>query len=159
MFEVKTIDRFDLTDFAGDIFKESNTDTPDAILVRSSHVNNELISKRLLVIARAGTGVNTINLNACTANGTAVFNTPGVNANAVKELIIQNLFRCVRPLEGAVEMMENLKAAEGETLQEAAEAKRGILSARSSMVKQLAFWGWERLANDSQILVIIWECK
>ncbi|MBU9788803.1 3-phosphoglycerate dehydrogenase [Lentilactobacillus sp. IMAU92037] len=125
MFEVKTIDRFDLTDFAGDIFKESNTDTPDAILVRSSHVNNELISKRLLVIARAGTGVNTINLNACTANGTAVFNTPGVNANAVKELIIQNLFRCVRPLDGAVEMMENLKAAEGETLQEAAEAKRG----------------------------------
>ncbi|EHO53606.1 NAD(P)-dependent oxidoreductase [Lentilactobacillus kisonensis] len=125
MYEVKTIDRFDLTDFAGDIFKESNTNTPDAILVRSSHVDSQLISKRLLVIARSGTGVNTINLEACTANGTAVFNTPGVNANAVKELIIQNLFRCVRPLNAAIKMMTGLKATEGESLQEVAEAKRG----------------------------------
>ncbi|GHP13699.1 D-3-phosphoglycerate dehydrogenase [Lentilactobacillus fungorum] len=125
MFEVKTIDRFDLTDFAGDVFKESNTDTPDAILVRSSHVDSHLISDRLLVIARAGTGVNTINLEACTQNGTAVFNTPGVNANAVKELIVQALFRCVRPLNAAIEMTENLTASDGQSLQEAAEAKRG----------------------------------
>lgn len=125
MFEVKTIDRFDLTDFAGDVFRTSNTDTPDAILVRSSKVDDSLISKRLLLIARSGTGTNTINVDAATANGTAVFNTPGVNANAVKELIIQNLFRCLRPLNGAVEMMQQLKVAPGEDLQAAAEAKRG----------------------------------
>lgn len=125
MYEVKTIDRFDLTDFAGDVFRTSNTDTPDAILVRSSKVDDSLISKRLLLIARSGTGTNTINVDAATANGTAVFNTPGVNANAVKELIIQNLFRCLRPLNGAVEMMKQLKVAPGEDLQEAAEAKRG----------------------------------
>ncbi|MDM7493022.1 NAD(P)-dependent oxidoreductase [Lentilactobacillus kefiri] len=125
MYEVKTIDRFDLTDFAGDVFRTSNTDTPDAILVRSSKVDDSLISKRLLLIARSGTGTNTINVDAATANGTAVFNTPGVNANAVKELIIQNLFRCLRPLNGAVEMMKQLEVAPGEDLQEAAEAKRG----------------------------------
>ncbi|MCT3554916.1 3-phosphoglycerate dehydrogenase [Lentilactobacillus buchneri] len=125
MFEVKTIDRFDLTDFAGDVFRTSNTDTPDAILVRSSKVDDSLISKRLLLIARSGTGTNTINVDAATANGTAVFNTPGVNANAVKELIIQNLFRCPRPLNGAVQMMQQLKVAPGEDLQAAAEAKRG----------------------------------
>ena len=125
MFEVKTIDRFDLTDFAGDVFRTSNTETPDAVLVRSSKVDDSLISKRLLLIARSGTGINTINVEAATANGTAVFNTPGVNANAVKELIIQNLFRCLRPLNGAVEMMKHLKVAPGEDLQEAAEAKRG----------------------------------
>jgi D-3-phosphoglycerate dehydrogenase len=125
MFEVKTIDRFDLTDFAGDVFRTSNTDTPDAILVRSSKVDDSLISKRLLLIARSGTGINTINVDAATANGTAVFNTPGVNANAVKELIIQNLFRCLRPLNGAVEMMKQLKVEPGQDLQEAAEAKRG----------------------------------
>lgn len=125
MYEVKTIDRFDLTDFAGDVFRTSNTDTPDAILVRSSKVDDSLISKRLLLIARSGTGTNTINVDAAIANGTAVFNTPGVNANAVKELIIQNLFRCLRPLNGAVEMMKQLKVAPGEDLQEAAEAKRG----------------------------------
>ncbi|MEK2587014.1 NAD(P)-dependent oxidoreductase [Lentilactobacillus buchneri] len=125
MFEVKTIDRFDLTDFAGDVFRTSNTDTPDAILVRSSKVDDSLISKRLLLIARSGTGTNTINVDAATANGTAVFNTPGVNANAVKELIIQNLFRCLRPLNGAVQMMQQLKVAPGEDLQAAAEAKRG----------------------------------
>lgn len=125
MFEVKTIDRFDLTDFAGDVFRTSNTDTPDAILVRSSKVDDSLISKRLLLIARSGTGTNTINVDAATANGTAVFNTPGVNANAVKELIIQNLFRCLRPLNGAVEMMKQLKVEPGQDLQEAAEAKRG----------------------------------
>lgn len=125
MFEVKTIDRFDLTDFAGDVFRTSNTDTPDAILVRSSKVDDSLISKRLLLIARSGTGTNTINVDAATANGTAVFNTPGVNANAVKELIIQNLFRCLRPLNGAVQMMQQLKVAPGEDLQAAAEAKWG----------------------------------
>lgn len=125
MFEVKTIDRFDLTDFAGDVFRTSNTKTPDAILVRSSKVDDSLISKRLLLIARSGTGTNTINVEAATANGTAVFNTPGINANAVKELIIQNLFRCLRPLNGAVEMMKQLKAAPGEDLQALAETKRG----------------------------------
>lgn len=124
MFEVKTIDRFDLTDFAGDVFRTSNTDTPDAILVRSFKVDDRLISKRLLLIARSGTGTNTINVEAATANGTAVFNTPGVNANAVKELIIQNLFRCLRPLNGAVEMMKQLRVGPDEDLQEAAEAKR-----------------------------------
>lgn len=124
MYKVKKIDPFDVTDFSGDVFQITDTDTPDAILVRSSRVDDALISNRLLLVARSGTGTNTINIDACTENGTAVFNTPGVNANAVKELIIQNLFRCVRPLNEAIQMVDRQKSAAGETLQEAAEKRR-----------------------------------
>lgn len=124
MYKVKKIDPFDVTDFSGDVFQITDTDTPDAILVRSSRVDDALISNRLLLVARSGTGTNTINIDACTENGTAVFNTPGVNANAVKELIIQNLFRCVRPLNEAIQMVDRQRSAAGETLQEAAEKRR-----------------------------------
>lgn len=124
MYNVKTIDPFDVTDFSGEVFQLSETKTPDAILVRSSQVDDSLISKKLLLIARSGTGLNTINLEACTENGTAVFNTPGVNANAVKELIIQMLFRCVRPLNKAIQLVDQLMPSPGKTLQETAEANR-----------------------------------
>lgn len=98
VYTVKIIDHFDLGDSAGDIFQKSDTDVPDVILVRSSHVADSLISEHLLLVARSGTGINNINIQAFTENGTAIFNTPGINANAVKELIIQNLFRCILPL-------------------------------------------------------------
>lgn len=124
MYQVKKIDPFNVTDFAGDVFQTSDTETPDAVLVRSSQVDDSLITKRLLLVARSGTGTNTINIDACTENGTAVFNTPGVNANAVKELIIQNLFRCVRPLNEAISMVDQLHVGNEESLQEAAESQR-----------------------------------
>lgn len=124
MYEVKALDQFNVTNFAGDVFKLADTNTPDAVLVRSSVVDDQLISNRLLLVARSGIGTNTINIEACTQNGTAVFNTPGANANAVKELVIQNLFRCVRPLRSAIEMMNDLRADAGEDLQSIAEAQR-----------------------------------
>lgn len=77
MFQIKALDTFNVTDFAGDAFRLTESDTPDAILVRSTKVPDELISKHLLLVARSGIGTNTINVDACTANGTAVFNTPG----------------------------------------------------------------------------------
>ncbi len=94
---------------------------PDAIFVRSAEVSNERITPELLAIGRAGSGVNTIDLAACTKNGTMVFNTPGVNANAVKELVLANLFNAVRPLDTAFEKVQQLT---GTDVLEQAEALR-----------------------------------
>ncbi|GAA3613401.1 NAD(P)-dependent oxidoreductase [Secundilactobacillus similis] len=121
MYQINALDQFDVTDYAGDVFQLKDTTTPDAVLVRSSQVPDDLISHRLLLVARSGIGTNTINIPACTANGTAVFNTPGANANAVKELVVQCLFRYVRPLYPAIKNTTTLTA---DNLQDAAEATR-----------------------------------
>ena len=60
----------------------------DAILVRSAKLHDYAFPKNLLAIARAGSGVNNIPLDRCSEAGIAVFNTPGANANAVKELVL-----------------------------------------------------------------------
>ncbi|HLQ40333.1 MAG TPA: NAD(P)-dependent oxidoreductase, partial [Tetragenococcus sp.] len=85
---------------------------PEAIFVRSALVSDELIKERLLVIGRAGSGVNTINVKACSQNGTMVFNTPGVNANAVKELVLTSLLNSVRPVEQAAAAVQTLRGAD-----------------------------------------------
>lgn len=101
---------------------------PQAIFVRSSEVSNDLITPELLVIARSGTGVNTIDIDQCTQNGTVIFNTPGVNANAVKELVLSNLFLSVRPLIQARQMVQTLKdevdLEEPDSVLKAAEERR-----------------------------------
>lgn len=102
-------------------FEISQEEETDGILVRSSVVPGEWITKELLVISRSGVGVNTINLEAATENGTAVLNTPGVNANAVKELVLTCLFLTVRPVAAAAEMVRTLK---GPDMLTQAESKR-----------------------------------
>lgn len=99
------------------------TDKKDAhgLLVRSSIVEEDWIGSELLAISRAGVGVNTIQVQKATENGTIVMNTPGVNANAVKELVLSCLFLSVRPVIKASEMVQ---ALEGADLLEQAEANR-----------------------------------
>ncbi|AYW49794.1 hypothetical protein C7H83_04515 [Tetragenococcus halophilus] len=81
---------------------------PEGIFVRSAEVPNDLITKDLLVIGRAGAGLNTIDVETCTQNGTMVFNTPGVNSNAVKELVLTSLLNSVRPIEDAAKAVQEL---------------------------------------------------
>ena len=64
----------------------------DGILVRSANLHEEKFSENLLAIARAGAGVNNIPIDRCSQEGIVVFNTPGANANAVKELVLCALF-------------------------------------------------------------------
>lgn len=80
---------------------------PDAILLRSHKLKSENISSSILAIARAGAGVNNIPLAKCTELGVPVFNTPGANANAVKELIISALCLGSR---GIVEGMDYVRS-------------------------------------------------
>lgn len=99
----------------------NETADSDAIFVRSRIVDNGHITPALLAITRGGVGVNTIDVKACTENGTAVFNTPGVNANAVKELILTSLLLSARPVCQAMEAVQKLA---GENILQQAEQTR-----------------------------------
>ena len=75
---------------------------PDGIMLRSFAMHDYPLDERLLAVARAGAGVNNIPVDKCTEKGIVVFNTPGANANAVKELVLCELFLGGRKIvEGA----------------------------------------------------------
>lgn len=82
---------------------------PDAILVRSASMHEYDFSENTLAIARAGAGVNNIPLEKCSEQGIVVFNTPGANANAVKELVLCALFLSSRKIVPAIEWSKTLK--------------------------------------------------
>ena len=73
---------------------------PDAILVRSASMHEMELPANLLAVARAGAGVNNIPIDKCSEQGVVVFNTPGANANAVKELVIAGLLLSSRKTGG-----------------------------------------------------------
>lgn len=103
MYQVKTynaIAQAGLDQFT-DQYQINQTDDADAYLIRSVNLHKETLPKTLKVIARAGAGFNNIPLDRATENGTAVFNTPGSNANAVKELIVSLLVASSRNLFAA----------------------------------------------------------
>ena len=78
----------------------------DAILVRSAVMHDLEVPDSLLCVARAGAGVNNIPLDAYAKKGIVVFNTPGANANAVKELVIAGLLMAARDIHGGMEWIE-----------------------------------------------------
>ena len=82
---------------------------PDAILVRSAAMHDMELGSNLLAIARAGAGVNNIPIDKCSEKGVVVFNTPGANANAVKELIICALLLSSRKIPASMEWIKTLK--------------------------------------------------
>ncbi|MBS0001201.1 MAG: 3-phosphoglycerate dehydrogenase, partial [Cyclobacteriaceae bacterium] len=86
----------------------SELTNPDAILVRSFNMHDYKISENLLAIGRAGAGVNNIPVEACTKRGIVVFNTPGANANAVKELVLAALFLSSRNIIGGIQWVRSL---------------------------------------------------
>ena len=71
---------------------------PDAILVRSCDMHDMVIPESVLAVARAGVGVNNIPVDALSTRGVPVFNAPGANANAVKELVISGMLIAARNL-------------------------------------------------------------
>ena len=77
----------------------------DAILVRSASMKEMEFSPALKAIARAGAGVNNIPLDRCAEEGIVVFNTPGANANGVKELVIAGMILASRDIVGGIEWL------------------------------------------------------
>ena len=87
----------------------SDIKDPDAILVRSANMHDMEFSPNTLAIARAGAGTNNVPLERCAEEGIVVFNTPGANANAVKELVLCSLFLTSRKIIPGVEFANSLK--------------------------------------------------
>ena len=82
---------------------------PDGIMVRSANMLEEKFAPNLKAIARAGAGVNNIPVDRCSEEGICVFNTPGANANAVKELVIAGLLMTSRKIPAAIDWAKTLK--------------------------------------------------
>lgn len=86
-----------------------NVENEDAILVRSAKLHDYPMGDRLLAIARAGAGTNNIPVDKCAEKGIVVFNTPGANANAVKELVLCSLFLSSRHVLEGIEWTKTIK--------------------------------------------------
>ncbi len=82
---------------------------PDAVIVRSAAMHDMDLPESLLAIARAGAGTNNIPIDKCTQQGIAVFNTPGANANAVKELVLTGMLLASRNVLGGIAWAKTLK--------------------------------------------------
>lgn len=82
---------------------------PHAMLLRSYKLRADDLSPSLRAVARAGAGVNNVPVNACTEQGIVVFNTPGANANSVKELVLAALLISSRDIVGGIQFVSSLK--------------------------------------------------
>lgn len=89
-------------------FNLTNTENPEAIILRSENLNEMEILQRLIGVSRAGAGVNNIPVDRLTEEGVVVFNTPGANANAVSELVLASMIVAVRQMIPANSWAEDL---------------------------------------------------
>lgn len=101
-----------------------NAENYTAALVRSADLHEIELPQPLLAIARAGAGVNNIPLEACAEQGVVVFNTPGANANAVKELVLAGLLLAGRQIVPAINWLTEEKAAGTQGLAKLAEKQK-----------------------------------
>ena len=112
MFKIKTLNKIasvGTKNFDKSVYEVgSSVEAPDAILVRSANMLDMELPDSLKAIARAGAGVNNIPIDVCSQKGIIVFNTPGANANAVKELAIASLLLTSRNIVGGVNWAKGL---------------------------------------------------
>ncbi len=98
-----------LTLFSEDYEKTEDITESDAVLVRSASMLEMEFTDNIAAIARAGAGVNNIPLDKCAGDGIVVFNTPGANANGVKELVIAGLMLASRNIVGGINWVQTIK--------------------------------------------------
>ena len=112
MFNILTLNKIAAvgTDRLGDNYSfGTEVSNPDAVLVRSAAMHDMEFDSNLLAIARAGAGTNNIPKDVCTEKGIVVFNTPGANANAVKELVLAGLLLASRRVIEGEQWAKTLK--------------------------------------------------
>jgi D-3-phosphoglycerate dehydrogenase len=116
MYEVKTFNKIDKKGL--DILRTAgcgisdDIENPDGIMVRSAKLHDMVFGDKLVAIARAGIGVDNVPLGRCTEAGVVVFNTPGANAEGVKELAICALMLASRDLVGGIEWVRSIAGHE-----------------------------------------------
>lgn len=113
---------------------------PEGILVRSAAMHDMDLPETLLAIARAGAGVNNIPVDKCTEKGIVVFNTPGANANAVKELVLCALLLTSRKIPAAMDWVKTLKG-EGDAVGKLVEKGKSAFAGPEIKSKTLGVVG------------------
>ena len=114
-----------LEEFTENYAPVSTPDTADAILVRSAAMHDMEFAPELKAVARAGAGVNNIPLEKCAEQGIVVFNTPGANANGVKELVIAGMLLASRDIIGGISWVQE-NEEDGNIAKDAEKAKKAF---------------------------------
>ena len=117
----------------------TDVQNPEGIMVRSAAMHDMEFAPELLAIARAGAGVNNIPIDRCSKDGIVVFNTPGANANGVKELAICALMLASRNVVGGIKWAETLAGTEG--VAKAVEAGKSKFAGVEVLGKKLGVIG------------------
>lgn len=144
MFQIKTLNKISasglsLLDPAKYTYGDE-IENPDAVLVRSASMHDMTFGDNLKAIARAGAGTNNIPVADCAKQGIVVFNTPGANANAVKELVILGLLISSRRVVPAIEWVKTLKG-EGDAVGKLVEKGKGAFAGPEVKGKSLGVVG------------------
>ena len=129
------------------------SDNPDAYIIRSQNLHGETFPENLKAIARAGAGTNNIPIDAASAAGIVVFNTPGANANAVKEAVITSILLSARDYFAATNWASTLSGADVPKQIEAGKSQFAgtEISGKTLGVIGLGAIG-ARIANDARRL-------
>ena len=159
MFKIQTLNK--ISDTGLDILPRkdfeiaSEISNPDAIIVRSYKMHDMDIPESVAAIARAGAGVNNIPLEKCTDRGIVVFNTPGANANSVKELVIASLFLSSRRISDSIIWAKSL-AGSGDEVPKLVEKGKSMFGGPEIKGKTLGVIGLGAIgvmvANDAAAL-------
>lgn len=128
MFKVKTynaISEKGLSRFPADQYEVGpDFENADAFVLRSHKLHDEVLPEGLSAIARAGAGVNNIPVEKCSERGIVVFNTPGANANAVKELVITGMLMSCRDISAGIAFVRGLDEMEDGAMAKLLEAEK-----------------------------------
>lgn len=144
MFEILTLNKIskiglDELDSAKYVCAD-NFEAPDAVLVRSASMHEMTLNEKTVAIARAGAGVNNIPVAEFGEKGVVVFNTPGANANAVKELVLCALFLASRKVARSIDWCKTLKG-EGDAVGKLIEKGKGAFAGPEILGKTLGVVG------------------
>ncbi|MBE5875955.1 MAG: 3-phosphoglycerate dehydrogenase [Lachnospiraceae bacterium] len=133
------ISNIGLVRFTDNYQKTDDINAADGVLVRSASMHDMELPKNLLAVARAGAGVNNIPLEKCAEQGIVVFNTPGANANGVKELVIAGMLLAARDVVGGIKWVEDNK--EDEAISKTAEKAKSKFAGTEIAGKKLGIIG------------------
>ena len=136
---LNNISNIGLTQFNDQYQEVHEDDSSDAILVRSANMKEMEFDEQLKCVARAGAGVNNIPLERCAEQGIVVFNTPGANANGVKELVIAGMLLASRDIVGGIEWLEHQEPTDD--LQKRAEKQKKQFAGSEIAGKKLGIIG------------------
>ena len=140
----KGLDTFD----SKDVVVATGLDYPQAILLRSHKLQTEEIEPSILAIARAGAGVNNIPLSYCTEQGIVVFNTPGANANSVKELVLAALLLSSRDVIGGVNFVSNINENDPEQFDYVVESNKKQFKGKELSKRTLGIIGLGSIGSE-----------